>query len=207
MSAYLRRRGYGRYAPAVASGRVRTGLAGTAGEYHVVAELSKRGWLATITIKNAPGTDVLAQDVDTGALVAIQTKTSTASKNFVLGVRDETPTERTDSWYVLVRLHGLDQRPDFYVMPRNHVSAFLFVGHRNWLSKPGSRGQQRNDSNMRGIAQAEIQPYRERWDWLLRPTTELPYELPDWFDRHVSRFGLPTNHPDVHRYPVSAEST
>ena len=33
-----------------------TGLTGAAGEYYVAAELSRRGWLATVTIKNAPGT-------------------------------------------------------------------------------------------------------------------------------------------------------
>jgi hypothetical protein len=43
----------------VASGFTRTGLTGAAGEYHVAAQLSQRGWLATITKKNSPGTDEL----------------------------------------------------------------------------------------------------------------------------------------------------
>lgn len=189
----------------MATGRVRTGLSGTAGEYHVVAELSKRGWLATITIKNAPGTDVLAQHVDTGALVAIQTKTSTDSDSFILSMKDETPTDKTDSWYVLVRLRGLDARPDFYVMPRNHVSAVCFVGHRNWLSKPGRGGRDRKDNPMRGIHQSEIQAYREQWDWLKRPATEVPYQLPEWFERHVPRIGLPESHPDAGRFSSNME--
>ena len=33
--------------------RPHTGLTGAAGEYYVAAELSRRGWLATVTIKNA----------------------------------------------------------------------------------------------------------------------------------------------------------
>lgn len=188
----------------MASGRVRTGLAGTAGEYHVVAELSKRGWLATITIKNAPGTDVLAQHVDTGTLIAIQTKTSTDSDSFMLNIKDETPTEKDDSWYVLVRLRGLDQRPDFYVMPRNHVAAACFVGHRNWLSKPGRGGKERRDNPMRGIHQSEIQPYREQWEWLWQPTSSVEYQLPDWFARHVVTFGLPAGHPDTHLLATGA---
>jgi len=189
----------------MASTRVRTGLAGTAGEYHVVAELSKRGWLATITIKNAPGTDVLAQHVDTGRLVAIQTKTSTASDSFILGVKDETPTERDDAWYVLVRLRGLDQRPDFYVMPRNHVSAACFVSHRNWLVKPGRGGRAHQDNPMRQIDQSDIQSYRERWDWLLEPATHVQYELPDWFGRDVADVGLPEGHPDAARFSPAAD--
>ena len=53
-----------------------TGLTGAAGEYYVAAELSRRSWLATVTIKNSPGTDVLAQRLDRRRLVAIQTKCS-----------------------------------------------------------------------------------------------------------------------------------
>ena len=107
----------------MASSRRRTGLIGAAGEYHVAAQLSQRGWLATITIKNSPGTDVLAQHFDTGVLVAIQTKTTEiATQGWVLGSKDESPTDRADSWYVLVAMNGELVRPDFYVVPRNHVA-------------------------------------------------------------------------------------
>ena len=34
---------------------------GVAGEYLVAAQLTLRGWLATVTLKNSPGIDVLAQ--------------------------------------------------------------------------------------------------------------------------------------------------
>lgn len=62
----------------------------------MAAELSRRGWLATVTIKNAPGTDVLAQRLDDGRLVSIQTKTSTGT-GFLLGERSELPAARDDS--------------------------------------------------------------------------------------------------------------
>ncbi len=58
----------------MAGGNKRTGPIGAAGEYHVAVQLSQRNWLATITIKNSPGTDVLAQHVETGVVVAIQTR-------------------------------------------------------------------------------------------------------------------------------------
>ena len=62
--------------------RMPTGLTGAAGEYYVAAELSRRGWLATVTIKNAPGTAVLAQNPITKLTVAIQTKTSSGGTSF-----------------------------------------------------------------------------------------------------------------------------
>jgi len=79
------------------------GLIGAAGEYFVAAELSRRGWLATVTIKNAPGTDVLAQHGATKQVVAIQTKTATTA-TFRLSARDEVPASAPNQWCVLVAL-------------------------------------------------------------------------------------------------------
>jgi hypothetical protein len=72
-----------------------------------------------MTIKNSPGTDVLAQHLATGTLIAVQSKTTTAGDTWVLSAKDEIPTQREDAWYVLVALGGLDQRPDFFIVPRN----------------------------------------------------------------------------------------
>lgn len=178
------------------SSRPHTGLIGAAGEYHVAAQLSMRGWLATVTIKNAPGTDVLAQHLDMGTLVAIQTKTTSSSgDSLVLGLKDERPAPRDNEWYVFVVMKGVDARPDFFVMPRDHVSALLYVGHRNWLAQPGRGGAQRKDNSMRNVFPAEIQPYREDWDSLLAPPSQRAYELPPWFDEKAPVHGYPPGHP------------
>src|SRR3954463_4169931 len=99
-----------------------TGLTGAAGEYYVAAELSLRGWLATPTIKNAPGTDVLAQFREKGILVAIQTKTASFGDQFALNKNIESVSTATNEWVVLVKLHELGTRPTFYVVPRNIVA-------------------------------------------------------------------------------------
>jgi hypothetical protein len=188
----------------VAGGNKRTGLIGAAGEYHVAAQLSQRDWLATITIKNSPGTDVLAQHVESGALVAIQTKTTeTAAQGWILSAKDETPTDRVDSWYVLVGMNGETARPDFYIVPRNHVSAHLHVGHQHWLRTPGKGGKVHQDNGMRNIYPAEVQAYKEDWDALLAPTTGRPYALPDWFAAYAVELGLPDGHPDAGRFAAA----
>jgi hypothetical protein len=38
--------------------------------------LSRRGWLATVTMKNSPDTDVLAQHPESERLIRVQTKTA-----------------------------------------------------------------------------------------------------------------------------------
>lgn len=193
----------------MAGGNKGTGLIGAAGEYHVAAQLSQRGWLATITIKNSPGTDVLAQHVETGTLVAIQTKTTEiASQGWILGSKDETPTDRADVWYVLVGMNGELARPDFYVLPRNHVSAHLYVGHQHWLRTTGRGGKPHQDNGMRNIYPAEVQAYKEDWVALLQPATARPYALPDCFTTYAAELGLPAGHPDAALFTAaSAAST
>ena len=165
--------------------RTPTALIGAAGEYFVAAELSRRGWLATVTIKNAPGTDVLAQHADRPELlVAIQTKTTTGKDSWLLSKKDETPTSATHEWYVLVAMGALADRPSFYVMPRNHVAAYLWVGHRNWLANSPSPAQSRKDSSMRNVFLSEIQHYRERWDALEEPSG-MEFVPPGWWAKAV----------------------
>jgi hypothetical protein len=175
------------------------GLTGACGEYHVAAELSRRGWLATVTIKNAPGTDVLAQHLETGRVVTVQTKTAGPGNHFRLKVGDEGVATNDNEWYALVGLRDLDERPEFFLVPRNHVAAHLYVGHRNWLSKPGRGGHVRKDSPMRTIDRADVEPYRERWELLERPNLRVPYGLPEWVFIKAKSIGLPPGHPDEAR--------
>ena len=55
-------------------------LRGVAGEYLVAGELSKRNFIASITLRNTKGMDILASNSDASKSVGIQVKT-TISKN------------------------------------------------------------------------------------------------------------------------------
>jgi hypothetical protein len=56
--------------------RLGTGLSGVAGEYFVGAELARRGYIASITLRNTRGVDILASNADARRSVGIQVKTS-----------------------------------------------------------------------------------------------------------------------------------
>jgi Holliday junction resolvase-like predicted endonuclease len=58
-----------------ASRRAAYNITGVAGEYFVAAELSRRGWIATMTIKNTPNIDVIATTIDGKRSINIQVKT------------------------------------------------------------------------------------------------------------------------------------
>lgn len=49
--------------------------AGVAGEYLVAAELSRRGYVASVTLRNTRGIDILASNRDATKSVGIQVKT------------------------------------------------------------------------------------------------------------------------------------
>ncbi len=130
---------------------------------------------------DAPGTDVLAQDLETKRTVAIQTKTSSGGIKFTLGERDERTYPQDPGWVVLVGLAGELERPSFFVVPRCHLAAMLYAQHRWWLDEPGKRGQPHTDNPRRSITGEEVQGYLERWDLLARGPERAPYLGDPWY--------------------------
>src|SRR5262249_53415169 len=64
--------------------------AGIAGEYLVAAELSRLGYVASLTLRNTRGIDILASNKDATKSVGIQVKTSQrATADWVLSKKAE----------------------------------------------------------------------------------------------------------------------
>jgi hypothetical protein len=65
-------------------------LAGVAGEYFVAAELSRRGFIASITLRNTRGIDIVATNSSVSKTVTMQCKTSRkGTKVWILGEKSE----------------------------------------------------------------------------------------------------------------------
>jgi hypothetical protein len=165
---------------------------GTAGEYLVAAQLSLRGWLATVTIKNAPGVDVLAQHPEDGTLVAIQSKTLTVGTGFFLNKSHEEPlpgANRGHDWFALVHIKDTPDTlaVDYYVVPRALAATLIHCGDKHWLSG----GRERKKHDMRKILPGAVEAYKGRWDLLRKPAAEAPVSLPEWviriFEEHADR--------------------
>jgi hypothetical protein len=140
--------------------RITTGLVGIAGEYFVAAELSRRGYIASLTLRNTRGVDILASNLDATRSVGIQVKaTQDRTRPWILNARVEVD-KATNLFFVFLRLNGLSA-PDYYVVPRQDVSRQVAEGHKRWLEGPGSRGQRRVDNPIRQFMPAE--DYRDNW--------------------------------------------
>jgi hypothetical protein len=180
--------------------RADTSRTGAAGAFHTAAQLAQRGWDASLTLGNAPRTDIVAQHGAGQRLVAIQCKASNGGSGFSLSAGCEaTSAPGRDEWFVLITLWDADRRPDFYVVPRNIVAAYIFVGHRAWLTGTSKAGAPHKDSTRRDVERGAVSLYQERWDLLDGSAANVPYWLPDWVFEWAPRTGLPPGHPGLRK--------
>lgn len=141
------------------------GLVGVAGEYFVAAELSRRGHLATITLKNTKGIDVLASNEDGSKQVGIQVKTNQINRReWILNQKAEY-YNADNLFFVFVILKRELERPEFFIVPSKVVAHYTKTMHLKWLETPGKKGQAHRDSSMRKFQDHECQ-YLEKWDLL-----------------------------------------
>jgi hypothetical protein len=129
-------------------------LSGVAGEYFVAAELSRRGYIASLTLRNTRGVDILASNSNATKSVGIQVKTAQGSaRSWMLNKKVEND-EATNLFFVLIRLNGLGE-PEYYVVPKYVVAAFARANHERWLSTPGKKGQPHVDTPIRQFKDPE----------------------------------------------------
>jgi len=148
----------------MAGERLPTTLVGIAGEYFVAAELSRRGYVASITLRNTRGIDILASNRDATKSVGIQVKTKLGVEaKWIMAKKAETDLA-PNLFYVFVAFRDFDP-PQFFIVPRDVVAKFVREGHQRWLSTPGRGGRAHQDSDVR-IFRDPAGKYRDRWDLL-----------------------------------------
>ena len=140
-------------------------IAGVAGEYFVAAELSRRGIIASISLRNTRGIDILATDADGTRSITVQCKTSQKGKaEWILNEKVESFTA-PNHYYVFVLLRGTDERPSFHIVPSHQVAEAVRQDHHRWLATPGRSGRQHQDNPVRKFRDL-AGTYMERWDLL-----------------------------------------
>jgi hypothetical protein len=140
-------------------------LAGVAGEYFVAGELSRRGLIASVSLRNTRGIDIIVTNRDASKSVTIQCKTNQlGTKSWILNKKSETFTSPTH-FYVFVILGDTQTRPEYHIVPSRHVAKHISESHKNWLSTPGKKGQEHKDTNMRRFSDFDDK-YLEAWELL-----------------------------------------
>ncbi len=139
---------------------------GVAGEYLVAGELNKRGILASLTIKNTKGIDILASNHDASKSAGIQVKSTVIKRKeyprWILNEKADNYRSET-LFYIFVLLKEGTERPDFYIVPSKNVAEHTKKTHSDYLERGKIRGVK--DSSMR-IFYDKDSIYLERWDLL-----------------------------------------
>jgi hypothetical protein len=105
--------------PSMRGQRIQTAIAG---EFFVAAELSKRGWIATLTSKNTPGVDILANQDDRFLRIDVKTRSSGFRGGWHVGhVRMSDPGD----FIVLVDLGHEDEPPEYWIVPARTAQNLL----------------------------------------------------------------------------------
>ena len=136
-------------------------LTGSAGEYFVAAELSRRGVVAALTMSGTDAFDILAVN-KAGRSYSIQVKTTQYKKKlrWLLSSKDEKPKA---NFYVFVNLNGTEKQPDYYIMPAIEVAAAIKEEHETWLATPKRDGTAHKPINMRQIILDQQDKSKDNW--------------------------------------------
>ena len=130
----------------------------------MAGELSRRGYVASITLRNTRGIDILVSNADATKSVGIQVKTNQGrDKKWILNAKAEKDAA-ANLFYVFVRLNHL-AAPEYHVVPRAVVAKYVSEDHKQWLSSLGRKGQARKDSAIRNFIDKD-DTYLNRWDLL-----------------------------------------
>ena len=123
-------------------------LTGSAGEYFVAAELSRRGVVAALTMSGTDAFDILAVDKK-GKAHSIQVKT--------------TQYEKKLKWL-------LSSKDDYYIMEAKEVAAAIKEEHETWLATPKRDGTAHKPINMRQIILDQQDVSKGRWELITGET-------------------------------------
>ncbi len=140
-------------------------LTGIAGEYFVAAELSRRGFMASITLRNNDSVDIHASKLSNNKIFSIQVKTNqSGNRDWILSKKAEKKFSE-NFFYIFVSLKGETERPEFFIVPSIKVAEYVTSNHANWLAVPGKKGQVHNDSLVRKFSDRKCE-YLEKWGLL-----------------------------------------
>jgi len=148
-------------------------ITGASGEFFVAAELSRRGIIATLTIKNAPLIDVIATNLANGKTANIQVKTRSErnKQGWLLNSKVENISSTKNHFYVFVNLYNINHLPEYYIIPHNLFATYQQNKMRVWMGKMGRGGIKHENNNIRNFKPAKddkafAEKYLNNWDVL-----------------------------------------
>ena len=108
---------------------------GATGAYFVAGELSKLGYIALLTNRNAVGIDIIVTNPVTYKSNNSQVKTTEKNPYWLLSKKDE-ETHEGNLFYVFVKL---GKELEYHIIPNDIVSNRIKKNHQDYLNAKASR--------------------------------------------------------------------
>ena len=121
-----------------------TQITGNIGMYYVCFELSRRGWNAMPTSRNAKGIDIVAYK--DGKYIGLQIKTLSVRNPIPIG--GDIDNLMGDYWVIVTRVAEKDI-PDVYVMTPEEIKAKAHLGGKTYWVEP---------------KEYDIPEFKEKWE-------------------------------------------
>jgi len=136
---------------------------GIAGEHFVAAEISKRGAIATITLKNVPNIDVLASSVDGKRTVNIQVKTGRRTTGgFIVG-HNPMKTLGKRFFYIFVFLKDVGES-ECWIIPQAVVAKTVELNYQKWIKgRPAKSKKAPRTLQWKHLKSKRFQKYYNNW--------------------------------------------
>jgi hypothetical protein len=118
---------------------------GLAGEYFVLAQLTARGYIATLTLGSTKGVHILVTNQEINKLFKVEVKSTTNSSRIEKLFSDKPAFHWTMSKkhedikesnliYCFVLIESADTMPKFYLVPSKAVAEYVKWQHEHWIS-------------------------------------------------------------------------
>jgi hypothetical protein len=117
---------------------------GLSGEFYVLAQLVQRGLVASLTLANTKGVDILVSNARLNQLFKIEVKTTDRGPRYEslfsnepcygwpMSAKHEHVVD-TNLFYCFVALRGVEHLPRFFIVPSDYVAMYVREQHAYWL--------------------------------------------------------------------------
>ena len=114
-------------------------FSGIAGEYFVAGELSRRGFIAAVTLRNTAGVDIVASNEYDSVDIQVKTRTVELTENsWQMGSKPlQTKKAWSKSFYIFVSVHSIpeNQQIEYYIIPKNLLNQKVENEYKKFLKR------------------------------------------------------------------------
>ena len=158
-------------------GKIKDGLGsliGNSGEHYVMAELLKRGIIAALAPRNAPGFDILATNPEGTVRIRVKTKSEQYDAWQYVVKKDGDIfryLQETGDFTILVHLADDVKEMRYFIIPTKVINSWLIEDFEEWLRTPGRGGRMHSKDNTKRnltyrLHEKELIRYEDDWDSL-----------------------------------------